>query len=74
MAPIAPHVVITEIMSRDGEEIQLPKNVCNSVVDAGTADTAALMLTNVIDGAIEGRTGARMSLGQRSRWQNWNHK
>ena len=59
-----PTKVITKIVTRDGEEIPLSKNACNSVVDPGTSDTAALMLTNVIDGGIEGRTGARMTLGR----------
>jgi membrane peptidoglycan carboxypeptidase len=59
-----PTKVITKIVTRDDEEISLSKSACNSVVDQGTADTAALMLTNVIDGGIEGRTGARMSLGR----------
>jgi membrane peptidoglycan carboxypeptidase len=59
-----PTKVITKIVTRDGEEISLSKNACNSVVDPGTADTASLMLTNVIDGGIDGRTGARMSLGR----------
>jgi membrane peptidoglycan carboxypeptidase len=59
-----PTKVISQIVTRDQEEIPLSKVVCSSVVDPGTADTAALMLTNVIDGSIEGRTGARMSLGR----------
>jgi membrane peptidoglycan carboxypeptidase len=59
-----PANIITKILTRDNEEIPLTKVVCNSVVDSGTADTAALMLTNVIDGGINGRTGARMSLGR----------
>jgi membrane peptidoglycan carboxypeptidase len=59
-----PTKVITKIVTRDDEEISLSKSACNSVVDQGTADTAALMLTNVIDGGIEGRTGPRMSLGR----------
>ena len=58
-----PTSAITKVTTRDGEDLALPRTLCESIVDQGTADTAGLMLTNVIDGSISGRTGGKMSLG-----------
>ena len=56
---------ILEITDRNGRRVNIPPVRCRQVVDRNVADTTAAMLIGVVDGPLGGRTGARMSLGDR---------
>jgi membrane peptidoglycan carboxypeptidase len=56
---------ILSISDRDGRRVTVPPVQCKQIVSREVADTTASMLIGVVDGSISGRTGARMSLGER---------
>ena len=55
---------ITRITNRAGQDLKVRERTCRRVMDRAVADGVTVMLRGVIDGGIEGRTGARMSLGR----------
>ena len=55
---------ITKITNRAGQDLKVRERTCRRVMDRAVADGVTVMLRGVIDGNIEGRTGARMSLGR----------
>jgi membrane peptidoglycan carboxypeptidase len=59
-----PPTAIAKITDRTGQVSSVPAARCSQAMDAQVADGVTDMLTRVVDGAIEGRTGARMSLGR----------
>ena len=56
---------ILEVRDRDQQRIPIPGEQCRQVLDRSVADSVTQLLTAVVDGPIAGRTGARMSLGNR---------
>jgi membrane peptidoglycan carboxypeptidase len=57
--------VILEIRDRTNESLPVPPEKCEQVVEPNIADTVTALLTGVIDGPIQGRTGGAMSLPDR---------
>lgn len=57
--------VILDIYDRDGNAVPTPPIDCRQVVTEEVADSVTALLTYVVDGPIQGRTGARMSLADR---------
>jgi membrane peptidoglycan carboxypeptidase len=57
--------VVLEIKDRKGNEVNVPAPRCREVISRGVADAVTAVLTNVIDGDLDGRTGAAMSLPDR---------
>ena len=53
---------ILEITDRNGDVIPIPNVRCSQVLDPNVADSVAALLSYVIDGPIQGRTGAAMAL------------
>jgi len=60
----APRVIL-DIRDRDGAAVPVPPIDCTQVVSEEVADSVTALLTYVVDGPIQGRTGARMSLADR---------
>ena len=60
----APRVVL-EITDRYGRNLDVPAPRCKEVVSREVADTITSVLTGVIDGPLEGRTGSAASLPDR---------
>lgn len=56
--------VITKIIDRDGNKLQVPGPKCKQAITRNVADATAAILTNVVDGSIPGRTGGAMSIGR----------
>lgn len=56
---------ILGIVDRNGRRVNVPPVLCKQVMTPDVADTTTSMLIGVVDGPIGGRTGARMSLGDR---------
>jgi len=56
---------ILEIVDRNGRRVNVPPVVCRQVMSRDVADTTTSLLIGVVDGPLGGRTGARMSLGDR---------
>jgi len=59
-APLA----ILDIVDRNRTSVSVPTPKCTRVLDLKVADTVASILTGVVDGPLQGRTGAKMSLGR----------
>ena len=57
--------VILEIRDRTDKSLPVPPEKCEQVVEPNIADTVTALLTGVIDGPIQGRTGGAMSLPDR---------
>lgn len=57
-------IAIAQVTDRDGKDLSIPKADCQQVMDRRVADSVAVILKGVIDGPIQGRTGAAMSLGR----------
>jgi membrane peptidoglycan carboxypeptidase len=57
-------IVIAQVTDRDGKDLPIPKADCQQVIERRVADSVAVILKGVIDGPIQGRTGAAMSLGR----------
>lgn len=53
---------ILEITDRTGAPVPVPRVRCTQVLDPQVADSVAALLTYVIDGPIQGRTGGAMAL------------
>jgi membrane peptidoglycan carboxypeptidase len=60
----APRVIL-EIKDRYGRNVDVPDPRCREVLSRDVADTVTGVLTSVIDGPFNGRTGAAMSLPDR---------
>jgi len=60
----APRVVL-EIKDRYGRNLEVPDPRCREVISRNVADAVTGVLTSVIDGPFNGRTGAAMSLPDR---------
>ena len=56
---------IVSIVDRNGRRVNVPPVTCRQVISRDVADSTAALLIGVVDGPIGGRTGARMSLGDR---------
>jgi membrane peptidoglycan carboxypeptidase len=56
---------ILEVRDREQQRLPVPGEDCTQVIDRPVADTVTEMLVGVVDGPISGRTGSRMSLGER---------
>jgi membrane peptidoglycan carboxypeptidase len=56
---------ITNITGPQGKSVQPPSADCRQVLRPSTANTITAMLTSVVDGSDEGRTGKLASLGGR---------
>lgn len=56
---------ILEVIDREGTSLPVPSANCRQVVQRPVADSVTELLAGVVDGPISGRTGARMSLGDR---------
>lgn len=56
---------ILEVRDREQKRLPVPGEDCTQVIDRPVADTVTEMLIGVVDGPISGRTGSRMSLGER---------
>ena len=59
-----PATAIRRITDRSGKILSVPAARCNQAMERQVADGVTDMLTRVVDGDIEGRTGGRMSLGR----------
>lgn len=57
--------VILEIRDRANKSLPVPQERCEQVLEPNIADTVTALLTGVIDGPIQGRTGGAMSLADR---------
>ncbi len=57
-------IAISQVTDRDGKDLPIPKADCQQVIDRRVADSVAVILKGVIDGPIQGRTGAPMTLGR----------
>jgi len=57
--------VVLDIYDRDRNAVPVPPVECTQVVTEEVADSVTALLTYVVDGPIDGRTGARMSLADR---------
>ena len=57
-------IAIAQVTDRDGKDLPIPKADCQQVMDRRVADSVAVILKGVIDGPIQGRTGAPMTLGR----------
>jgi membrane peptidoglycan carboxypeptidase len=58
-------IAITDLLGRDGTSLPVPSARCRQVVPRPVADSVTELLVGVVDGPLGGRTGARMSLGDR---------
>jgi len=56
---------IIDIIDREGNSLPVPSAQCRQIVDRAVADSVTELLIGVVDGSLQGRTGARMSLGDR---------
>lgn len=56
--------VIKRIVDRNGKDIKIPLSRCKQVIKREIADSVTSILSQVIDGPLIGRTGAKMSLGR----------
>lgn len=56
---------IEAITDRDGRRVPVPPVTCRQVMTRDVADSTTALLIGVVDGPLGGRTGARMSLGDR---------
>jgi membrane peptidoglycan carboxypeptidase len=59
-----PPRAVTEILGPEGEQMTLPPNDCQQVLEPGVADTVTSVLRGVIDGPEHLRTGAHASIGR----------
>jgi len=59
-----PPTAIAKITDRTGQIVSVPATRCSKAMEPQVADGVTDMLTRVVDGGIDGRTGARMSLGR----------
>jgi membrane peptidoglycan carboxypeptidase len=57
--------VVLEIKDRYGNDVEVPEPRCREVISRNVADAVTGVLTSVIDGPFNGRTGAAMSLPDR---------
>jgi membrane peptidoglycan carboxypeptidase len=57
---------IVEITDRDGRRVPVPPVTCRQIMGRDVADSTTALLIGVVDGPLGGRTGARMSLGDRT--------
>jgi len=57
-------VAIAQVTDRNGKDLPIPKANCEQVIEREIADSVTAILKGVIDGPIQGRTGAKMSLGR----------
>ena len=57
--------VVLEITDRYGNNLDVPDPRCREVISRNVADAVTGVLTNVIDGPFDGRTGGLMSLPDR---------
>ncbi|MFC6239441.1 transglycosylase domain-containing protein [Longivirga aurantiaca] len=57
-------IAISQVTDRDGKDLPIPKADCQQVMERRVADSVAVILKGVIDGPIQGRTGAPMTLGR----------
>jgi membrane peptidoglycan carboxypeptidase len=57
--------VVLEITDRYGDNLSVPDPRCREVISRNVADAVTGVLTNVIDGPFDGRTGGLMSLPDR---------
>jgi hypothetical protein len=57
-------IAITQIVDRDGKNLPVPNANCKQVIPRRIADSVTTILSQVIDGPLQGRTGAAMSLGR----------
>jgi membrane peptidoglycan carboxypeptidase len=58
-------IAISDMLDRDGNSLPIPSAGCRQVIDRPVADSVTELLIGVVDGPLRGRTGARMSLGDR---------
>lgn len=58
-------IAIIDLIDRDGNTVPVPSAGCRQVIDRPVADSVTELLVGVVDGPLGGRTGARMSLGER---------
>jgi membrane peptidoglycan carboxypeptidase len=56
---------ILEVRDREQKRLPVPGENCTQVIDRPVADSVTELLIGVVDGPIAGRTGSRMSLGDR---------
>jgi membrane peptidoglycan carboxypeptidase len=56
---------ILDITDRNGVRVPVPPPNCRQVMTRDVADSTTALLIGVVDGPLGGRTGARMSLGDR---------
>jgi membrane peptidoglycan carboxypeptidase len=59
-------VAITSVTDRNGTALPVPDANCTQVVDRQVADSVTAILSQVIDGPLVGRTGAKMTLGRQA--------
>ena len=55
---------VVEILDSAGQQIELPAQQCNQVLEQPVADTVNQILSGVIDGNTPGRTGRAASIGR----------
>jgi membrane peptidoglycan carboxypeptidase len=58
-------IAIIDLLDRDGNSLPVPSAECRQVVPRPVADSVTELLVGVVDGPLRGRTGGRMSLGER---------
>jgi membrane peptidoglycan carboxypeptidase len=57
-------IAIAQITDRNGKDIPVPQAKCKQVIPRDIADSVTAILSQVIDGPLQGRTGQAMSLGR----------
>jgi membrane peptidoglycan carboxypeptidase len=57
-------VAIAQITDRNGKDLPVPQAKCKQVIPRDIADSVTAILSQVIDGPLQGRTGEKMSLGR----------
>ena len=57
-------LALNDVVDRNNAPVPVPAAQCKRVLDRDVADTVASILTGVVDGPLQGRTGAKMSLGR----------
>jgi membrane peptidoglycan carboxypeptidase len=57
-------IAIAQVTDRTGKSLPIPEANCTQVVPRPVADSVTSILSQVIDGPLQGRTGAAMSLGR----------
>jgi len=57
-------VAIAQITDRDGKDLPVPQAKCKQIIPRNVADSVTAILSQVIDGPLQGRTGAAMTLGR----------